>query len=801
MRQRNDLDMDAVEAAPGHPSRNLLKTVWQRKSLVIVAALGGLLAGFAFYSQRTPVYQTTAQILVVKKRSDPLPVVNDPRLSFYEDYLSTHMVLIRSPLIVEKAVEKRGLGSLRSYVGRGDPSGEIMASLSATRDKDTSGNGSTNIINLSFRAPASDDCETVLNAVLVSYQEFLDATYVKVSDQMVDLIEKASKTLKEDLKEAEKNYQDFRKRSPLLFKGKDGTNLYQERIASIENKRSALQIRKTELEERLKAIDKANQENHGRAAVLALLAANQADNKTIPGQQSLDDKLLPLLLQEQQLLDRFGPDYSEVVSVRNRIALIRNLAGPKSAPGDKAADEVAADPVARFMEGLREELREADMVWKSLGEQLVELRKEAQGMSTYEVEEEHLRGDIVRIQQLHEDTVKRLAEINLVRDAGGFDARTIARPGPGFKVAPNLLQFLFGGLTLGILAGVGLAYLVELTDKGFRTPEEIRRRLGLPVIGNIPLLAPDEEASAKVAAGQPMLEPLFCSYYRPKSVDAEAYRAVRTALYFSTQGEGHKLIQVTSPDMGDGKSTLIGNLAICIAQSGKKTLIIDADLRRPRLHKMLQVPASTGLASVLAGETPLAEATQETVIPNLSVLPCGRLPSNPAELLTSPHFKELLDAARAQYDFVLVDTPPLLAVTDPCVVAPRVDGVILAIRLSKRSGPQAERARDILATLGVKVIGVVVNGVNKQARSGRFTSGSYEYAYGATDYAYNAEQGDESYYEDDDSSGSPSAKPPAGQNEELLPSPRPASPGKLARGRPSGKSPAGILARFLALWV
>src|SRR5262245_43691005 len=126
MRQREDLDMDAGESTPGPSSRNLLKTVWQRKSLVIVAALGGLLGGFAFYAQRMPVYQTSAQILVVKKRSDPLPVANDPRLSFYEDYLSTHLVLIRSPLIVEKAVEKRNLGSLRSYAAHGDPTGEIM---------------------------------------------------------------------------------------------------------------------------------------------------------------------------------------------------------------------------------------------------------------------------------------------------------------------------------------------------------------------------------------------------------------------------------------------------------------------------------------------------------------------------------------------------------------------------------------------------------------------------------------------------------------------------------------------------
>src|SRR5206468_1656012 len=114
-------------------------------------------------------------------------------------------------------------------------------------------------------------------------------------------------------------------------------------------------------------------------------------------------------------------------------------------------------------------------------------------------------------------------------EVGGFDARTIARPGPGIKVAPNLWQFLLAALIFGKFFGVCLAYLVELSDKGFRTPEEIRRRLGLPVVGHIPLLVPDEEARARVAAGQAVLDPMFCSYYRAKSVDAEAYRAVRTA--------------------------------------------------------------------------------------------------------------------------------------------------------------------------------------------------------------------------------------------------------------------------------
>src|SRR5262249_3549316 len=144
-----------------------------------------------------------------------------------------------------------------------------------------------------------------------------------------------------------------------------------------------------------------------------------------------------------------------------------------------------------------------------------------------------------------------------------------------------------------------------------------------------------------------------------------------------TQGEGHKVIQVTSPNKGDGKSLLIANLAVSIAQSGKRVLLIDADCRRPRQHKVFNVRAESGLASVIGGMDDLPAAVVATAVPGLWLLPCGPVPPNPAELLTSPRFKHLLDEMREQYDFVLVDTPPLLAVTDPCVVAPRVDGLFL----------------------------------------------------------------------------------------------------------------------------
>jgi capsular exopolysaccharide synthesis family protein len=244
--------------------------------------------------------------------------------------------------------------------------------------------------------------------------------------------------------------------------------------------------------------------------------------------------------------------------------------------------------------------------------------------------------------------------------------------------------------------------------------------------------------------------------------------------------------------MGDGKTTLVINLAASIAQSGKRILVIDGDLRRPRLHQALGTPSHTGLASVMAGQSALGDAVRETAVPGLWVLPCGPPPPNPAELLTSPRFKDVLDVLRTQYDFVLIDTPPLLAVTDPCAVAPRVDGVLLTIRLSRQAAPQAVRAREILATLGARVLGVIVNGAGTGG-PGRYGAGHYEYAYAEDGYEPDGAAAGADYYE-----------PGAGANGTGGEGPdQPHPPRAAARRRPPAAAAhrSGILRRFLALWV
>jgi capsular exopolysaccharide synthesis family protein len=291
------------------------------------------------------------------------------------------------------------------------------------------------------------------------------------------------------------------------------------------------------------------------------------------------------------------------------------------------------------------------------------------------------------------------------------------------------MQFLMAGAAVGLLLGVGLAYLADMADKSFRSPDEIRRRLGLPIVAHVPIM---EEEGAPSSPDAPQLDRSLANYHRPTSVEAEAARSLRTALYFGTRDKGHKVIQITSPNMADGKTTVASNLAIAIAQSGKRVVLVDGDMRRPRLHALFGVSPEVGLSSVIVGETPVAQAVVDSGIDRLSLLTCGPRPENPAELLTQPRFEQVLAELREQFDFVIVDTPPLLAVTDPAVVVSRMDGVFLVVRLSKNGRPAAERAREILYTLQANVLGVVVNGVGKAAGAYGYEHYSYDYGYGGS---------------------------------------------------------------------
>jgi capsular exopolysaccharide synthesis family protein len=543
-------------------------------------------------------------------------------------------------------------------------------------------------------------------------------------------------------------------------------------LGGIERRRSEIKISQLEFKQKLDALEKVNKEQ-GPKAAMQKIAMMGLHTKLNEGASEFDKQIAKLEVDRKRLLQQVGPKHPAVIELEEAITLWRDIYGRGAG---FSANEGREDPpkvrnlnsAESYIEALKSEISDQEALLKVLENQFDLEQKQARELTNYEAQDDKLRYGITASRELLNGIVKRLSEINLVKDFGGYEAKSIAPPGYGRKVSPNPYSVFPIAALGGLLAGLALAYLAELSDKSFRNPAEIRRRLGLPVIGHIPYFQADEKAAKQIAAGELGIDPMICTHYASNSVSSEAYRSVRTALYFNTQGAGHQVIQVTSPNMADGKSTLAANLAVSIAQSGKKTIIIDADCRRPRVHKIFNIPHDTGLASVIAGQSDLASAIRPTSVPNLAALPCGPRPANPAELLTSPRFKELLDIIRAQYDFILLDTPPLLVVTDPCVVAPRVDGVVLAIRVTKNGRPFAERAKEILTSLGAHVVGVVVNGLGGQA-GGRYGYGydAYNYNYGYTyrySYTYTDDYSDDkamSYYQSPDDAELPPSPPPA----------------------------------------
>jgi capsular exopolysaccharide synthesis family protein len=772
-------ELDPQESNP-RSGLSLLQIMWQRKSLVILGIMLGLVLGLLYYAQRPPVYQSTAQILVVKKSgtdsSMELSGRNDNRTAYMEDYMSTQSVLIRSPEIINRAIKLPQMQELKTFpteTGLELVYG-IREQMMVARDtKEGVGGAPTNILTVSFKGGVSEECPKIVECVISSYQGFLNETYKNVSEKTLELINQARDTLMTRVETQQQAYQEFRTKNPFLhWRGQNGTtggNIHSERLTAIERRRALLKIEMQEKTDQLLRVEKALKENGPHAAMLAIQAIG-LDPKLFKGEQNRDVEvqLLQLKLKRQQLLSTLGENHPAVKELDQTIELLLQIYGR---PGGVAAESKPAakalrdpnDPLS-YISALKEEVADITTRVEALNNMFDTEAKTAREMNVYELEEERLSNNLKQSRELLNGIVKRLSELSLVKDFGGYEAKSIAPPGLGRKVSPNpLTVFPLSGIG-GLVAGLCLAYLAELSDKSFRTPAEIRRRLGLPVIGHIPYYAADEKAAKQLAAGEPIIDPMLCTHYQSNSVSSEAYRSVRTALYFNTHGVGHQVIQVTSPNVSDGKSTLAANLAVSIAQSGKRTIIIDGDCRRPRLHKIFNVPADSGLASVIAGQTDLASAIRPSSVPNLSILPCGPRPANPAELLTSPRFKELLDIIRSQYDFVIIDTPPLLVVTDPCVVAPRVDGVILAIRVTKNGRPFAERAKEILASLGANVLGVVVNGLGSPS-GGKYGYGydQYQYGYGYTyrySYTYTDEYSDDkaaSYYNTEPAGQAPPA--------------------------------------------
>ncbi|NJD19379.1 MAG: polysaccharide biosynthesis tyrosine autokinase, partial [Gemmatimonadetes bacterium] len=268
------------------------------------------------------------------------------------------------------------------------------------------------------------------------------------------------------------------------------------------------------------------------------------------------------------------------------------------------------------------------------------------------------------------------------------------------------------GALLGLILGLGAAFFLEYLDRTLRTTSDVESLLGIPVLGVIPRLRRTEETVAQAGAPGGGALPLIVAM-DPLDPAAEAYRSLRMNLTFmGTEGAAVRSILFSSPGPSEGKSTTAINLGIMLAQQGQRVLVVDADLRRPSLHRALDVAREPGLTNLLIGDAEPRETIRSNVLPNLDFLPSGPFPPNPAELLNSKSMGRILEELEGRYDQIVIDSPPVLAVTDAAALAVHADGAVLVLRSGETEQRTAERSVEQLRRVGVRVFGAVLNEVS-----------------------------------------------------------------------------------------
>jgi len=414
-----------------------------------------------------------------------------------------------------------------------------------------------------------------------------------------------------------------------------------------------------------------------------------------PVVQSLRARVADLREDEAKLQDSLGEKHPDMVKLRTRIAGLE----------EQVAAEVKT--IARAVENDYETARQQET---ALSAELEAAKRAALQTNRKGMEFGTLRRGVEQGQKLLRDLEARSQESGLETQLRSTNFRIVEKAAvPQAPVLPKKARNYELALLFGLALGVGLAIFCERMDNTVKTPDDVTHQLGLPFLGMVPTAALGRVAESDFGEAD-----LPVVLREPQSAAAEAYRVIRTNLIFSAPGARGRVVLFGSANPGEGKTTTVANLAASLAQNGARVLAVDADLRRPTLHRHFGLDHTPGLSDAVVGRSKLAEVVRPTSVSGLSVIPCGYIPPNPAELLGSESLREVLHGLRRKYDWVLVDAPPILAMADTPVLCPFVDGLVLVVWSESSSRPALRRALDQLERVGGKLTGVVLNKVDLQ---------------------------------------------------------------------------------------
>jgi polysaccharide biosynthesis transport protein len=729
------------EAGAGEYLRILVKRKW-----VILACFLTIFSVVAIATLKTtPVYEASGTI-AINKPDTTLNFQNSNTFSldyFDPTELDTEVKILQSDLIALQVIRELNLDRQAEIAGQAptpppsldlapdplqsDPArassmiGGFKGSLRVTLSPNT------RIIEVHYRSADPQMAANVVNTLMQTYVENNFKARFESTMQASDWLSKQLVDLQMKVETSQEKLVRYQREHEIL---------------GADEKQN---ITMAKLDELNKELTSAETERMDKEALYRLVESGDPDavaanvgsiEDAVAGQQSstallgtLRGKQADLKIQAAELSTQFGPSYPKLSQINNQL---------------KEIDSQIQGEMKKIVTKIRGQYNAALQRENMLHGALDKQKQEANKLNESAIEYTLLKRDVDTNRQLYEGLLQKLKEAGVSAGLKSNNFRIVdsARP-PTSPIEPNVPRNLLFAAVLGLASGVGLAFLIDGLDNTVRTTEQAQMIAGIASLGMIPLGSKSAREGTNpkrlvIATSKEAVE--LVTQVRPQSQMAESYRALRTSLLLSNLGAPPRVIIITSALPQEGKTTTSINTAVVLAQKGTRVLLIDADLRRPSIHKTLGMGPHSGLSNVLTGSTTLEQAISHTsILPNLFVLPAGTPPPNPAELLASTNMRDVLNQLREQYDHIVIDTPPSLSVTDAVVLSPRADAVVLVIRSGQTTKQALRRSRDILLQVNAKIVGVLLNAVD-------LSSPDYYYY-----YEYRGKYA--SYYRNDDSSG------------------------------------------------
>jgi capsular exopolysaccharide synthesis family protein len=743
-----------------------IKEVWRiirsyRKS---IAAIFVVIVALTMYITMTtrPVYEATTIVMIKVNQADPSSFVFDFGMGSSKQRLQNEKEVLNSYNLHDQVVQQlitdgsaaelalfgtryvrkryRLVDHFMEWVGQKKDSlitpGEMnytqrirvvqklrnTTTIATVRDAD--------VVKISLESPDSSEAIFLANRIASTYQNidlaggqgelhfvltFLDSQITKYEDRL-EIVEN-------ELKDFQSDKQIYSLDGSAVLLLKDLTQyegIYYTNVAELEVAQERVKYLKSQLSESEQALmDEITNTNN---PMIVALRSKIAELEAQKVQQMVDEGWNENSLQARDF-DR------RIVEMKNKLTNITEtliLSGWSEQDPFAASQEIFNKIVAQEVEvhAARSRANEYKQLVEKMSDRLTSLPSQT-------LQYARLERDLKLNENLYL-TMKQKYEESRITEAGQMGKVRILDPALiAVRVKPNKKMNLLFGVFLGIGLGVGFAFVREFLDNTVKTVEYLERK-GLTVLGIIPDMHHDKSQqivspTQKPSKGGTDFRRRLITYEDPKSPVSESYRSLRTNISYASSDNKIKSLIVSSPQPGEGKSTTVANLAIAFAQLRKRTLLIDADLRKPVQHNVFDQSRGPGLAEYLVSEVnDFNSIVHATKVDNLSIVTAGGLPPNPSELLGSNRMSELVDQLEREWDIVLFDSPPIVAVTDSSMISAEIDALIMVVKAGQTDRSAVDRALDTIVNVKSPLIGVILNGVNTETLAGKY---SYYYSY------------------------------------------------------------------------